>query len=232
MSAGGRAEKAGFVGLALVWLATAVPFLVDSSRLAGVSRCALAALPWLAWSGAPRALRTEFERLNALELTRVDRVVAPVALELALFAPAIALGAWIDLASAARVRDVAIVFAFALVASVSLAIAARLASGARRGVTLYATAWFVLVPLAPLFAGALTLGGAPLFGALPSWLREGTGLSPIGWMIARLRFAPIGAFDDAESALRWPGAASMAVIVLVVCAIFLERNRAAEAGER
>jgi hypothetical protein len=232
MSTGDRAEKAGIVGLALVWLASTAPFLLDPARLSGVSRCALAALPWLAWSGAPRALRTEFERLTSVNDTLQQRFVAPLALELALFSPAIALGAWIDHDSAMGAHEIAITSAFAVFASLSLACASRLAAGSRRGVHFHALAWFVVIAFGPLITAALTLGGAPLYGAAPAWMRMLSVLSPLGWVAGRLRAEPAGAIPGSAGTLELPWLAFVGVLVLVAGAVAADRARAAEEGDR
>jgi len=232
MSAGDRAERTAFVGLALVWLASSSPFLVDPASFAGISRCALAALPWLAWSGAPRALRSEFERLTSVNDTLTNRFVAPIAFELALFSPAIALGAGVDLAGALSVREITVTGVFALVASLSLACASRLAAGSRRGAIFHATCWFMVIAFGPLITAALTLGGAPLYGAAPAWMQALSSLSPLGWMIGRLRAAPVGAFAGSAGTLGLPWSAIAGVLVLVAGAIVADRARAAEEGDR
>lgn len=205
------ARGTSLVGACVAWVLAFVPFTIAEPALAGVSRLALAALPWIAYAGIPRPSE------------RADRgfksVARELAFETALFVPPLALGAWIDVALG-MTHAAAASFA-ALIVGVCLALgaAARVAARSERGNLVFRIVWFAAILVAPILAGALTLGGAPRFGAAPPWLSFAASASPIGWIVACLRTS------DAAPEFPW----ATAIVVLASLAIgFVARGRAEE----
>lgn len=192
-------------GACVAWCLACAPFALSESTFGGVSRTALAALPWIAYAGLPRAPAQGRER-----------IVAALAFEVALFLPPVALGAWIDLAFGSPTRGVATIAGASLVLGCLLALAARLSertAGARQA---FAGAWFFAVALGPFLAGALCLGGAPRFGPAPPWLSFAAHASPLGWLLAAL--------DARELAPALPWAALAAVLVLFAVVVLCARS--------
>jgi hypothetical protein len=203
------------VGACLVWLASALPFLVEpflaEGRLAGISRAALAALPWIAWAGLPRsgassthasAAKLESAKPRPAQVTFAKSTLAQASsakatseetgpldgaiFDAALCLPPIALGSWIDLANGIARADAACVAAGSAVLVLLLSLAARLAARSSAAFRRHALVWSVFVVGLPLLRGALELGGAPSFGVMPAWIAWLARASPLAWIIARL----------------------------------------------
>jgi hypothetical protein len=193
------------VGACLVWLASALPFLMEpflaEGRLAGISRAALAALPWIAWAGLPRAGTSSREIVRAPSVAKgapstsaksappsPDEVtpLAGALFDVALCLPPIALGAWIDIAYGIARSQAAFVAASSALLVLVLSLAARLAARSDVSLRRHAIVWTLFVVGLPLLRGALELGGAPAFGAMPEWITWISRASPLAWIVARL----------------------------------------------
>jgi hypothetical protein len=192
----------------LVWFASAAPFLIEPftspGRLAGVSRAALAALPWIAWAGLPRARPSS---------------AGGALLDLALCLPPIALGSWTDLASGIPRGDVVLVAASSALLVLALALAARWASRSRPALRAHAITWLVLVAGIPLLCAALELGGAPLHGPVPAWMAWVARASPIAWIVARLDASAVMSGPASTSAVTSGSVAALAGVVLLALAL-------------
>jgi hypothetical protein len=198
---------ASVLGACAAWVLSAVPFFVDASAFAGLSRAALAAVPWLAYAGLPRREREDGS--------------SGIAFELALFAPALALGAWLDAAGGlARVDLYAITGGSVVCAGLS-AFAARACARQPATRALYAIAWFTLVAGIPILRATLVLGGATLFGHGPAWLAAIARVSPLQWVLSCL---------PAEAAHEWPFAPIALLAALCLFALVAARRPATEAA--
>lgn len=169
-----------------------------------LSRLALAAWPWVALLGLPPSPRP-----------RGTSAWRP-ALGASLLAwPPIALGASFDRARGGEPREL-LVQAFVLAVSAGLlALAAGLAAQSERARRRHAIAWFVLVPLAPALAGALELGGAPLYGEAPAALRALADASPLGWLMSHA-VAPVDPAGRGAGALAFELAPVLCAALLVL----------------
>ncbi len=198
------------LGACLVWLASALPFLLEpflaEGRLAGVSRAALAALPWIAWAGLPRASLSGAERSPEKSTTAKSNPAMPATampaasmapfdeatpldgalFDVALCLPLIALGTWIDLANGIARADVVRVAVGSAVLVFVLSLAARLSARSSVAWRPHALVWTVFVVGLPLLRGALEFGGAPTFGAMPAWITWIARASPLAWIVGRL----------------------------------------------
>ncbi|MBL8860350.1 MAG: hypothetical protein JNL28_17705 [Planctomycetes bacterium] len=167
-----NARGASVLGACVAWFLSAAPFALDAQTFAGLSRAALAAIPWIAYCGLPRALG--------------DSGLRAVAFEIALFLPPLALGTWIDLAGGMARPEAASISGAALGFACGLSLSARLAARAAFVRDAHAVVWALFVVLAPVLAATLVLGGASTFGSAPTWLAHASSLSPLGWMCAQL----------------------------------------------
>jgi len=155
-------------GASIAWLISCAPVALPAvwhpaeAALGESSRLALAALPWLAWIGAPGSSRTSPLGTAAL-------CVPPLA---AAFA--------VDAGHGRALVPLAIVSGAAIAMVVLLGLAAR-GAAARGSDRIYAIAWLLLVPGLPVLRASLEAGGAPSWGAAPRWLTFLSGASPIGW---------------------------------------------------
>lgn len=161
------------LGACLAWLSSVAPFALPESALAGASRTSLAALPWIAYATLPAACPA-------------TSAWSARAVELAWFAPSLALGAWIDVGQGLARADVLARALTSVILCALFASAATLAARTRRARVAHAVGWFALVALGPLLEGALVLGGAPSFGSAPRWLEFLAGASPVSFGVAQL----------------------------------------------
>ena len=174
----------GVPGLAAAWVLSCAPLVLPALSpdlglaLGESSRAALAALPWIAWLGAPAA-KGAGRRSGSL----------PTA---ALALPPIAAGIGLDLELGADTRALAVLAGGALAMIVALAFAAEIAARDPRRARWHAVAWLALVPGAPLLALCLGLGGAPTYGEPPRWLSAIARAGPLGWIAARARSEAAG----------------------------------------
>lgn len=178
-------------GFVVCWLLCAAPFALPAQQFEGISRCALAALPWLAWSGAPRVALGSWR--GALW-------------EVAALLPLVALGAWVDVAGG---RDLGAAAGSTIASAVLGGIGAHAARRAGPSPA-YALAWIALVPAFVLLAGALVLGGASSFGPAPGIVAFWTRFSPLSWGIDQLA--------GASTAARSPVLALVGVALLALVA--------------
>ena len=171
------------------------------ASLAGCSRLALAALPWLAAIGLPaRASRSDPPNAAVFELS--------------LALPALGLGAWLDLRAGFAPSELALSASGALLLCVLLARARSVA--ARSGGPTYGIAWLALVPGAPALAFALSGGWTPAV--------QLARFSPLAWMWERARLPAEAGWRALWTA---PVPAALGLLVLALLLAGPARGRAA-----
>ncbi len=181
------------LGACVTWILSAAPFFFAPSAFEGVSRAALAALPWIAVAGLPRRDR--------------GGGFGGIAVEIALLVPPLALGARLDLAAGMERAHLGLIVAASLVFTAALSFAAREAASERRARGLYAWLWFAFVAGVPILCATLALGGASLFGPPPAILARIAAASPLQWICARL---PV---DELASAIPYLPLATLVLLV-------------------
>lgn len=199
---------ASVLGACAAWILSAAPFFLDAGAFEGLSRAALAALPWIAYAGLPRR-----DRGDAL---------AELAFECALFAPPLVLGLLHDLALGMERAHAAVLVAGSVACALLAALAARESARTQAARTLYTVAWCVLVAGIPVLYAALVLGSASAIGTAPAWLAQIARASPIEWSVANL------ALDGDAPA--WPFVPAALCAALFVFALLAARRADAEAA--
>jgi len=195
-------------GLLSAWALSVLPFLLDAWSggalgVPGASRLGLAALPWLALAGMPRAGPAE----DAARTRR--RALVPLALAL----PPLALGAGLDLAGHGDARALALRGAVAAALILAWSVAAELARPAARRAP-YGATWLVLVPASATLHVALawvplttSSGAGGSAGAGASWWLA----NPLLWAFRWTRAGGAGAGNG--GVLLAPAAAAAACAV-------------------
>jgi len=221
-------------GLCVTWLLSTAPFFFDVSAFEDVSRSALAALPWIAYAGMPRRESPRREASEPRGLAPRSHVVSPlsgsdspprvagerrvgIALEFALFLPALALGAWIDCASGRERIEIVTIASGSSIALVALSYAARSSARDARTRVIYGGLWFVFVVGIPVLAATLALGGASPFGPAPRVLLSLGSASPLTWVTAHFSAANV------SNAIPW---APIALLTTLVASGFCARASA------